>query len=146
MKQLLYFTLIILSLSACDSSQFLEVNNDYSSDTLIIKSKCAVFYSPDSLFTIQLKKELGEDEFFQAESDYSNFLTKAANYINTVNLKIIDAKGKNTLRFIYSDKSERIVETENFSDPWGIIFFDEKKYPQKIEPYLIVSEFSRYFN
>ena len=144
MKPLLIFTILFILFSACNHNDLIK-NTSTSTDTLIIKSKCAVYYSPDSIFTEKLKIELGETEYKQAADDYRHFIDKATNYLKLAHIKIIDAKGKKILKLLFKDKSQQLIELESLADPWGIIFFDEKRNPKPIDISLIEWEYTNYF-
>jgi hypothetical protein len=145
MKFIIYASLFIASINACNPSSDLDKKVDHSSDTLVVRHKCAVQYSPDLIAREKLKVELGEAAFLQASEDYHHFMRKATIFLDLAHLKIIEAKGKKYIRFLYSDKSQRIIELENLPNPWGLIFFDGSKTPKTIDITLVEMEYANYF-
>ena len=122
-------------------SQVTSSNND----TLIVDKQAAVFIQPDSLKVERRKKEVGEENFFAGADDYISFMSTAAKFLYSVKLSTLDARDQNVIKFVYSDKSQKIMRLDTLSELWNIYFFDPTKKPMKVDMTIIKKEYKRYF-
>jgi hypothetical protein len=101
------------------------------SDTLIINTKAAVFFSPDS---IQMEKIKGVNEkriFDMLTHDCHYQMLNAKNSLSQdwPQIKIVEAKKVRYLLFIKEDQSKLIIDLNQKNDICGLFLFDRKKNP-----------------
>ena len=134
--------------TAVESSNTLEkkpltVDN---SDTLVIDRKAAVFYSPDTTQIERRKKEVGEDNFYAGADDYLNYMQTSQDFLDSVNLPIVDAKDNKYLKFIRFDKVQNVVKMDTLPELWGIYLFNPSKKEKLVDMTMIDEEYKNYFN
>lgn len=114
-------------------------------DTLTINKKAAVFYSPDSLQIAKRKKEIGEEDFYTGADDYLSYMHLSHDFLDSVNLTILDAKNKKVLRFLSNDKSQTFIKLDTLKELWGIYLFDPNKKQKLADMTVIDEEYKDYF-
>lgn len=133
--------------SSKDSLTIIKNDEDSinSNDILVIDSKVAVFYSPDSLQIEKRKKEIGEEKFYIGVDDYLNSVFESREFLKDTKLPIIDAKGKKYIKFTRNDKLQTIIKLDTLTEPWGVYFFDPSKNAMQADMLRINEEYANYF-
>ena len=158
----LFFLLPLMLYASCSNSPRNPTTdagkNDYKdtiqrkppssfSDTIIIDSPAAIFYSPDSLQIGKLKgiidtiiyKSIMHDYFYQMRNSRV-VLKKYYPYI-----KIIEVKNARYLLFKKTGGEKECIDLNTKSEPYGIFIFDGKKEPKLVEMTNIDTELGFYF-
>jgi hypothetical protein len=104
-------------------------------DTLVIKQKSAVFYSPDSL---QMKKieavnEKNMMDQIRHDCHYQMQYARSSLRSDWPKVKIIEASDKRFLLFIKQDGRKIYIDLNNKNDICGIFLFDGKKDPVLVD-------------
>jgi hypothetical protein len=114
-------------------------------DTLTIDKKAAVYYQPDSLQMEKRMKRVGESDFREGMDDYIYYINISTEYLEKQGLRIIDAKNKKYLRFVMTDKKEKLIKLDTLEELWGIYLFDPKKKPHYADIIEIEEDYKKYF-
>lgn len=118
------------------------------SDTLIIDTKAAIFYYPDSLQLEKIKAVTDSNVFngsmheYFYQFRYAHIVLKK--YWRAVN--IIEARNVRYLLFLKTDKSTEIVDLDTKMDAYGLFVFDRVKSPVLLELTNAESEIGFYFS
>jgi hypothetical protein len=130
-----------------DSSrtQIPEPQKKNSSDTLIISSKTAVVYEPDTIRIQQAKASGGEENFYIGADDYAFYINESANYLMGKGVTVINSKEKKFLKFISSTEPAELIKLDTLSELWGIYLFDPHKKPRLIDITSIEEEYRNYY-
>jgi hypothetical protein len=115
------------------------------SDTLIVTSRSAIFYSPDSIQIEKRKKEIGEHEFYIGADDYAYYSNESWNYLEKMKLPLVMAINKNYLKFISPGKTT-LIRIDTLPELWGVYLFDPKKHPYQADIMDMEEEYKNYFN
>lgn len=116
-----------------------------ATDTLTIDSKAAVLYQPDSAQMEKRMQAVGEEDFRAGADDYIYYMNTSAEYLEKKGLKILDARGKNYVRFLSSDKTAKVIKLDTLPELWGIYFFDPMKKPYLADITDIEVEYENYY-
>lgn len=116
-----------------------------SSDTLIVDKQAAVFIEPDSLRIEERKREIGEENFYTETDDYLYYTNRAREFLDSVKLTVLNAKGKKFIKFVRSDKTQQIINIKKLPDLWSIYFFDPKEKAKQVDITSIDEEYKIYF-
>lgn len=92
------------------------------SDKLIISSKCAVIYMPDSLKTEKLLKRDG-DGFFTASNDVMFYTSLSRDFLEKHKIKVFDTMSR-IIEFYKNGKIIKRVDLSGIEKVWGIILFN----------------------
>lgn len=117
------------------------------SDTIIIATKAAIFFYPDSL---QLKKMRADSDTLKFDALLHEYEYQFR-YVHNVfakywpNIKVIEAKNARYLLFIKVDKSTQIIDLDTKNDPYGLFVFDTSKDPTLLDMTNAESEIGFYF-
>ena len=106
-----------------------------SNDTIVINSKSAVFYSPDSL---QMKKirEVNEDAIYATITHDCYYQMQNARLVIKKywpRIKIIESSRARYLMFVKANKSKMYIDLNNKNDICGIFLFDGQKDPVLVD-------------
>ena len=123
----------------------IEPPQQRQSDTLVITSKTAVFYEPDSIQIAKRKKEIGEENFRIGFDDYAFSVNSSIEFLEKEKLPVVDAKDKKYLKFIKANRTSRIIKIDSLADLWGIYLFDPSKEPYSADMTIMDEEFEQYF-
>lgn len=115
-----------------------------TSDTLIIKSKCAIIYQPTEKNIEKRKKEIGKEKFYVGADDFLFYLNESNEYLESKEIKIITTENDKILKFISSNKNVTIINLDLEKDVVGIYFFNPQQAPKKINIMAISDEFESY--
>jgi hypothetical protein len=101
-------------------------------DTIIIDSKSAVFYNPDSLQMEKIKAVNEKSIFTMIEHDCFYQMQNARVVIKKYwpQLKVIEISKSRYMLFVKADKSKVCIDLNNKNDICGIFLFDRKKDPE----------------
>jgi hypothetical protein len=116
-------------------------------DTLIIDSKSAVFYNPDSLQLNKIKA-VSKKEIFETDVHNCFYLMRNARIVMKrywSQIKIIETSRARYLLFIKSDKSKICIDLNTENDMCGMFLFDTKKDPELIDMMNIDTALGFYF-
>jgi len=104
-------------------------------DTLIIDSKSAVFYIPDSLQKEKIKLVNEKPVFAMIEHDcfYQMQNAKAVLTKYWPHIKIFETSRSRYILFVKADKSKVCIDLDNKNDICGIFLFDRKKDPELVD-------------
>lgn len=114
------------------------VNRDYhlywrTPDTMMIDTRSAVFYTPDSLQMEKRMWSVGERYFRMGMDDYLVTMNEAAEYLESVKIPVVVAKEKRFLAFKNQSGLVKLIDTDTLPDLWGIYFFDLVREPKLVE-------------
>ena len=84
-------------------------NNQTFSDTIFITNSAAVFLQPDSVETLKLIKELGEDDYFTTIDDYNFYAMTAKDLLEKNKIEVIDT-AKNFVCFLLNSKKQYCIK------------------------------------
>ncbi len=100
-------------------------------DTIVIKTKAAVFYSPDSLQMEKIKAVNEKNIYDMLVHDCHYQMQNAKNVLKREWpwIKIIDVSKPRYLVFIKDDGSKVIIDLNDKNDICGLFLFDRKKDP-----------------
>jgi len=101
------------------------------SDTIVIDSKAAVFYSPDSLQMVKIKAVNEKQTFAMLTHDCFYQMQNARTVLkeNWPGIKIVEASKARYLLFIKADKSRLCIDLNEKNDICGLFLFDREKAP-----------------
>ncbi|HJS01701.1 MAG TPA: hypothetical protein VJ780_12280 [Flavobacterium sp.] len=128
-------------------SKFNSSNNlipKVNSDTLIIKSKCAIIYESTEKNIEKRKKEIGEEKFYLGADDFLFYLNEANEYLESKEIKIITTENDKILKFVSDNKKVTIINLDLEKDMVGVYLFNSKQAPKKINIMDISDEFESY--
>ncbi len=117
-------------------------------DTIIVRTKSAVFYSPDSL-QMEKIKEVNEKAIFDMLTHDCHYQMQNARTVIKKywsQLKIIEVSKARYLLFIKTDKSKTCIDLNNKNDICGLVLFDGKKDPVLVDMPNINTELGFYFS
>ncbi len=141
--------IILLLFFACSNSQTSRKNNQQEqkkseiarviykkpassfSDTLIIQSRSAVFYNPDSL-QLQKIKAITENRVYESDVHDCFYQMRNARMVLKKywpQIHIIETSKTRYLLFIKSDKSKTCIDLDTKGDMCGIFLFDREQDP-----------------
>ena len=117
-------------------------------DTLVIDTKSAVFYSPDSSQMEQIKLANEKNVFESITHDCFYQMRNAKLVIKKYwpQLSIIETSNARFLLFIKKDKSKKIIDLNSKNDIAGIFLFDTEKEPELIDMMNVNTALGFYFN
>lgn len=104
-----------------------------------------MFYEPASAQIEKRKKAIGEDDFYTGVEDYAYYLNAAHDYLDSTKLPLLDAKGKQFLKFISNNQTEQIIKLDTLPELWGIYLFNSAKSAKAINITMIEEEYKSYF-
>lgn len=116
-------------------------------DTLIIDTKSAVFYNPDSL-QLEKIKAIRKKDAYETEEHYCIYLMRNAHTLikkSWPQIHIIETSGARYLLFIKSDDNKICIDLNTKGDMCGIFLFDGKKEPELIDMMNIDTALGFYF-
>jgi hypothetical protein len=117
------------------------------SDTLVIKSVSAVFYSPDSLQLNEIRA-ITEKRLYETEVHNCFYLMRNARMVLKKywpHIHIIESSEYRYLLFIKADNSQTCIDLNTKEDMCGIFLFDRKKEPELIDMMNIDTDLGFYF-
>jgi len=115
-------------------------------DTLLVDNKSAIFYVPDTLQIENIKKKIGEENFYTAADDYVFYDGLAHHFLDSLKMPIRNIIGPKVLKFIKKDKSYSSIRLDTVQEFWGLYFFDPTKKEVKVDMTDIKNEYAKYFN
>jgi len=117
-------------------------------DTLVIDTKSAVFYSPDSSQMEQIKLANEKNVFESITHDCFYQMRNAKLVIKKYwpQLSVIETSNARFLLFIKKDKSKKIIDLNSKNDIAGIFLFDTEKEPELIDMMNVNTALGFYFN
>jgi hypothetical protein len=115
------------------------------SDTLIIDSTAAVFTIVESAEIEKRKKKYGDD-FYTGADDFVFASSEAHNYLEKQNIKIIDANGRQFLKFVKADKSAVVIRLDTVSQLFNLYLFNPAKAPVNADMTNVEAEYKKYFS
>ncbi len=116
-------------------------------DTVIIRSRSAVFYLPDSLQLIKVK-EVNEKMIFESLMHDCFYQMRNARLLiqrDWQNINVVDVSKARWINFIRTDSRNRVVDLNAVNDICGIYLFDPGKEPERIDMMNIDTELGFYF-
>jgi hypothetical protein len=116
-------------------------------DTVFIHSRSAVFYHPDSLQLIKIKK-VNEKMIYESLMHDCFYQMRNARLVIQrywAGIQIIDVSEARWLNFIKSGGSKRIIDLDTINDVCGIYLFDPARDPERIDMMNIDTELGFYF-
>lgn len=150
----LFIFLSCMAMVSCTNSSTThskKLNNTISSkstviDTITIHKPCVIFIEPDSTLIEKLKKENGEDAFYEGANDYLHYLTTADDFCKAENVQTYFVTNMKVLQFISSNNKNSYINIQQLNNPLGICFFHPTKEPKLIEISLFEEEYQYYFH
>ncbi|HVZ98150.1 MAG TPA: hypothetical protein VG847_14810 [Chitinophagaceae bacterium] len=166
-KNVFYFILhaaILFCISSCDgnnkdqsrlpqkkeppANSIIKKPGSSFNDTLIIQTKAAVFYSPDSLQMQKIKAVNEKNIYDMLVHDCYYQMENARNVLKREwpQIKIIDVSGARYLLFKKQDGSKKCMDLNNSNDICGLFLFDTKKDPVLADMPNIATILNYYFD
>jgi hypothetical protein len=104
-------------------------------DTMIIDSKSAVFYNPDSLQMKKIKAVNEKPVFAMLEHDCFYQMQNARVVLKKYwpQVKVIEISKSRYMLFVKADKSKVCIDLNNKNDICGIFLFNRKKDPELVD-------------
>ncbi len=118
-------------------------DEESKADTLVIDSRSAVFFQPDSLAIEKKFKELGDD-FLVGMDDYLYYMHLSREHLEKKGVPIVDTKGYSYLKFLMADGSSQVVDLRKQEDLWGVYLFDPKTRPHYADILIIEEDYEKY--
>jgi hypothetical protein len=117
-------------------------------DTLIVKTKAAVFYTSDSLQMEKVKK-VNEKVIYDMLTHNCHYQMQNARQVikkDWPQIKIIEAFRYRYLLFIKANKNKKCIDLNDKNDICGLFLFDTKKDPALIDMPNIDTQLELYFS
>ena len=108
-----------------------NLNNQTFSDTIFITNSAAIFLQPDSVETLKLIKELGEDDYFTTIDDYNFYAMTAKDLFEKNKIEVIDTD-KNFVCFLLNSKKQYCIKRVKNLD-FGLLFFRSDTVPIEVD-------------
>ncbi|MDD2797612.1 MAG: hypothetical protein PHV20_03370 [Bacteroidales bacterium] len=101
-----------------------------TSTYILIDKPIAIIILPDSTWSNQQQKELGEDGWNEIVADHDYYQSDAMDLLekNGIEVKFFNTN-KQFYKFIKSDKSVYCIDKSKMKDKWGLILFNKDKNP-----------------
>lgn len=118
------------------------------SDTLIISSRSAVFYYPDSLQLEKIKKATDKNIFESFLHDYY-YQVRFGHLVlkeQWPRIKIAEARNVRYLLFLKKDTLPECIDLDTLNDAYGLFVFDPVKKPVQVDLTNAESDIRFYFN
>lgn len=115
-----------------------------NNDTLVIRQKCAVIVTADSIQIKRRQRELGDD-FYIGLDDYLFYLNESLDFFNQVKLKTISCDGKKFLKFLQVNKTSELIDLTNLDELYKIYLFEPTKSSKQIDMTITKDEYNQYF-
>jgi transposase len=117
-------------------------------DTLVISSKSAVFYQPDSLQLEKIKTVNEKTTYSIIAHDCYFQMRNAREVLKEYwpSIKIIETSRAKYLLFIKEDQSRVCIDLNEKNDICGVFIFDKKKNPVLVDMPNIATVLGFYFN
>lgn len=122
-----------------------SATNSLNDDTLIVDRQAAVFIEPDRLQIEKRKKQVGEEDFYVGADDYLFYMNTAHEFLDSVKLTTLSAKDKKFIKFVHSDKTQKVIRLDKLDELWSIYFFDPTKKAKQVDMTIIDEEYKSYF-
>jgi len=159
MSRVIVIALMLLPIIACnnslkennttivDSTKQAGVlpNNLPASDTLIVKTKSAVVYSPDSLRLEKEIKKAGRENFQIGYDDYAYYINEASTFLQGKGIRV-DTTTKKWIAFQSTNGTHRLIKTDTPEGLFGIFLFDGISEPGNMDIIQAELEYNIYFN
>ncbi len=115
-------------------------------DTLIIQDLSAVFYEPDSIQLLEIKKLTSPQIYDGSMHEYFYKIKTSRLDLqrNWKHIKIIEAKNLRFLNFRKIDGTISTIDLNNFDDAYGMFIFDGKKDPSLVDLANLNSDLNNY--
>ncbi len=117
-------------------------------DTIIVKGRSAVFYSPDSLQMEKIKSVNEKAIFDMLTHDCHYQIQNARIELKKYwpRLKVVDATKARYILFVKTDETKICVDLNDKNDICGLFLFDTKKNPVLVDMPNVDTELGFYFN
>lgn len=115
-----------------------------NSDTLFIKSKCAVIYSPTEKSIEKRKNDVDEENFYVGVDDALFYINESEEYLQSKKIKIVRTENNKILKFISNNKSVTLINLDLEKELFGIYLFDPKQKPRKVRITNVSDEFETF--
>lgn len=125
--------------------QIATSNYPVDTDTLTIDRIAAIFYQPDSIQIKKRMKQVGEADFRAGADDYIYYINSSVEYLEKQGIPVIDAKNRKFLRFVMTDKKEKLIKLDTLEELWGIYLFDPMKAPLYADMIDIEENYKNYY-
>ncbi len=119
-------------------------NENALPDTLLITSKAAVFFQPDSLTIAGRLTGKDSEDFRMGMDDYLFSLNESLEFLKEQKLSVIDAFHSKYILFKGNDNSF-VVKIDSLPELWGLYLFEPGKQPLYADITDIETEYGRYF-
>jgi hypothetical protein len=109
--------------------------------SLVIRNRCAVLYYPNKL-KISQSKNVNETDFYTSADDAMYYIAQSRTFFKKNQIQIIETESQ----IIDFKTGGTLIKTINLdaSELWGILFFDGKNIPIKINMTNTESEVNRF--
>ncbi|MFD1257214.1 hypothetical protein ACFQ3S_10430 [Mucilaginibacter terrae] len=114
-------------------------------DTLMINSKSAVIYQPDSLTIERLKIKMGEEAFYTVADDHNFYIATSIEQLEKIKLPILNSKGKKFIQFTAVDKKPFLMRIDTIKGLGNIYLFEPGKQPYKADITSMDTEAKAYY-
>jgi len=115
-----------------------------NTDTLVIRSKCALVYEPTEKNIEKRKKEVGEEDFYVGADDFLFYIYESTEFLKSKNVSIVTTEKDKILKFVSNNGRVVIKNLNSEKEMFGIYLFDPRKEPQKIDITATSEEFESF--
>lgn len=116
-------------------------------DTLVVKGKAAVFFSPDS-GQLRKIKEITDTRIYESDTHDCFYQMRNARLVIKKywpGLRIVETSKARWLLFVKADKSESFIDLDSKGAMCGVLLFDARKDPELVDMTNIETALRFYF-
>lgn len=115
-----------------DSTSYKSYDSVHSANfgglsTLVVKSKCAIIFAPDS-DKINKNKISNEEAFYTAADDAMFYISQARDFLQTKDIKIVQTDSR-IVNFYFNNQMIAHIDLNKQPNLWGTILFNGTDSP-----------------
>lgn len=101
-----------------------------SSEYILIDKKMAVMFGPDSTWTAQQMKEMGEDGWNEVVADHDYYQSEAMDALENIGVDVkFFNSNKRYFKFVKNGNKAVYLDKMKMKEKWGLILFNADKDP-----------------
>jgi len=101
-----------------------------SSEYILVSKKIALLFGPDSTWTAQQMKEMGEDGWNEVVADHDYYQAEAMDALETIGVEVkFYNSTKRYYKFVKVGGDAVYLDKMKMKDKWGLILFNPDKDP-----------------
>lgn len=114
-----------------ENLDFAKTNNKTDTSTFIlIDKKIAIIILPDSTWSNEQQKEIGEEGWNEIVADHDYYQAEAMTVLENKGIEVkFFNSDKQFYKFVKNDKSVYCIDKAKMKDKWGLILFNTDKDP-----------------